>query len=159
MKVRVVLVSGIISFLLAAASFGGVTVTAEDGAKLRVDPAKFAKITENAIRRAAPDSTLNVAIVVSSPEVWLSPRPLMSGRPYPADAVPPGAEVPRDPQSRLLVFETVRARYTITGADGAMIESVPLVFDVGHGTTLEGQLKTMRATADYIAWRVAELTK
>ena len=151
-------VSGTISLFMAAVAYGGVTVTVEDGAKTRVDGPKLAKITESAIKRAAPKAAVNVSIVVSPPEVWRSPHPLRPGMPYPAEAVPP-SEPPSAPDHQLLVFETVRARYTITDANGAMIESVPLVFDVGHGETLQSRLLVMHTTADYIAARVADLTK
>lgn len=132
-------------------------MTVEDGAKSRVDGPKLAKMIDSAVHRAAPGAGVSVSVIVGAPEVWRGAHALIPGRPYLGDAA--AADTPPNPQNRVMTFEIVRARYTITGADGAMLESVPLVFDVGHGDTLESRLQAMRLTADYVALRVADLTK
>jgi len=158
MRVRA-LITGVLFLLVAGSALAAVKVTAEDGAKLRVDAAKFAKITDKAIRSAAPKSAVNISIVIGKPEVWLSTHPIRVGQPLPPDVVPPKDDGWRPERGKMTVFETVRARYTIIDASGAMIESEALVFDVGHGNTLEAQLRAMRTTAAYIASRVAEVTR
>jgi hypothetical protein len=57
------------------------------------------------------------------------------------------------------LLEVVRARYTITAANGAMLESVPFILGVSHDGTLERQFAAMHETAGYIAARVAEVTR
>jgi len=141
MRARVLVVSFLVAFLLAGASFAGVTVTAEDGAKLRIDAAKFVKITESAIRRAAPNAAVNVSIVIGPPEVSTRTFRGSMGR------------------GNSDVVERLRARYTITDANGVMLETRPFLFHLGHGGTLDYQLGEIRDTADYIAWRAAALTR
>lgn len=157
MNNRLIILSGVLLLLITTTAGAAVSVTAQEGTKLRLDAAKFARITDSAIRRAAPKTELDVSIVVSPPEVWMSAHPIRAGVPLPPEALLMPGPSPR--AVRGSVFELVRLRYTIRDAKGRMIESVPLVFDVGHASTLEAQLGAMHRTADVIAARVADLSR
>lgn len=156
MRVKIVLISGAVFLLIAAAVAASVVVTTDDGATMRIDPAKFARMTESAIHRTAPHAALNVSIVIGAPEVWQSSTGIVTGRPLPADAVPP-PHIAFTERGDLKTFEIVRATYTISNAKGVVLDIVPLVLETGHDSTLTDRLTAMHLAADAIASRVAAL--
>jgi hypothetical protein len=139
MRARILLPSILLLFLCSAA-FAGVTIRAEDGANDRIDTVKLTKLTETAIRRAVRNTNLNVSIVFSAPEVKVINR--RGGLSRPAE-----------------IAEFARARYTITDANGNMLETVPWMFPLEHAGTLDRYHKELWKTAEYIAGRVAALTR
>jgi len=159
MKAKRVLVSVVVSLLIATAAAAGVVVAADAGAALRIDAAKLANLTEAAIRHAAPRAAgFTVSIAIDAPRVWLGSHALLDNGPLPATAVPPSTRR-NGGRGALQTSETVSFTYTITDANGVVRESVPMVLGVGHGSTLEARLAAMRRTADYIASRVAALSR
>jgi len=135
MKSRLFPAAILLLFVCAAAS-ASVTVTADDGAALRVDSAKLAKLTESALARAGAQAA-DVSIAIGAPEVVV-----YSGK------VPDVTHV----------FEIVRVRFTIRGAKG-VVESEPLMLDVGHDSTLDARFVAIHQLAALNASRAATLRR
>ena len=159
MKVKVVLIFGMVSLLVAAAATAGVVVVADDGAALRIDAAKLAGLTDAAIRHAAPRAgAFTVAISIEAPRVWVGTHYISDNQPLPANVVPPSSAGWVNNRGVRETSETVRVTYTITDPSGAVRESGPMVLGLIHGGTLESRLTAMRLTAEGIAERVRAIS-
>jgi len=100
-------------------------------------------------QRTSPErASTGHSVPIISAEPWNEPAQPTTTSPRPAGSSAPSGAAP-----------ALQGVYTITDANGTVLEQQPLFMSLDYGDGYSNRLQEQRFTAGYIAQRVAKLTK